>query len=147
MDNTWDERVAQQRSSRPSIPDTEFYHRQQQESQNKKIQEMRLSIEKLMLERHSVDADIVYWMDFIERVVYTCGGESKVTFLDVGNDFIKIETRVPLNANLYQFLAESPENPRFHKVVTKILLKSERIKNVRWLPRERGALMLVTFNE
>lgn len=85
-------------------------------------------------------------MDYLENVIRSCGGDQKCTFLDVGRDFIKLHTRITTKVNLYPVLAESVENPRFHKMVTKILMGVKQIENVRWLPREDGAFLLVSFN-
>lgn len=88
-------------------------------------------------------------MDWIEKVIYTCGGEPKTRYLEVNSSFIKCYTRVPMEANLFQFLPESQDNPRFHKVVTKLLLLCVSVSGVRWMPSiegERGSYILVSLN-
>lgn len=89
-------------------------------------------------------------MDFVEKLIGACGGETKATFIEVSSHFIKCFTRVPLQGNLFPFLPESQDNPRFHKVVTKVLLLKSCIEDVRWLPSvegERGSYLLVTLKK
>lgn len=101
------------------------------------------------LEKEQVEG-VFKIMDFIEKVIHTCGGESKATFLEVSHTFIKCFTRVPLQGNLFPFLPESQENPRFHKVVSKILLLKNCVEDVRWISSmegERGSFLMVTLKK
>jgi hypothetical protein len=85
-------------------------------------------------------------MDLIEEIIKTCGGESKPSFLDVSYDFIRVQIRVPITANLFQYLPEEDSNPRFHKVVTKLLLQVKKVHGVRWLPSEdRGSYIVISL--
>lgn len=88
----------------------------------------------------------IQFMDAIENVIKACGGESKVNFMDVTHSFIKVQTRVPLSANLFQFMPESDDNPRFHKVVTKILLLCPQVTGVRWLSVDGNTFLLVSMD-
>jgi hypothetical protein len=126
-----------------SESNTSYNQKQMQDSMMTKVNQMREGINKCTIIGQKLDADPIVFMDYLEQLVSACGGESKITFLDVGRDFIKLSTRVPMTANLYQFMPESPENPRFHKTVTKILLTIPVIESIRWLPAEGGALLLV----
>jgi hypothetical protein len=118
-----------------------------QDSMMAKVNKMRDDINNCTLMGRNLSSDSLQFMDYIENLIHACGGESKLTFLDVGRDFIKVLTRVPLNANLYQFMPESKENPRFHKAVTKVLLCVPVVDSIRWLPAESGALLLVKLRE
>ncbi|MNN81825.1 hypothetical protein D3C81_1986870 [compost metagenome] len=86
-------------------------------------------------------------MDFVEEAIGVCGGEKKVQFLDVSRTFIKVFTRVPMTANLFQFLPEADDNPRFHKVMSKILISQGFVQEIRWLPHTEGAVLLVLLTE
>jgi hypothetical protein len=129
------------------IPDTEYNRKMQEESKNRQAQEIvkKISIlEKKLLAQSNLT--VVNVMDLIEEVVSTCGGESKLTFNDVSYDFIRVHTRVPMSANLFPFMSESPNNPRFHKVVTKLLLMIDGVRGVRWLPsEERGSYIVISL--
>jgi len=82
-------------------------------------------------------------MDLIENSITACGGEQKVHFLDVSRSSVILATRVPMSANLFQFLPESEDNPRFHKIVTRLLLQVPHILGVKWVPAESGAKLIV----
>lgn len=139
-----------ERSSRFLDP-TEYNRRMQMESLQKKEQEIVTSIKSLetkLIGTRQMSLSITDTMDLLEETIKTCGGESKVTFLEVNSDFISIQTRVPLTANLLQFKGESDDNPRFHKVVTKLLLQMCNVKGVRWLSKEdRESVMVVSLNK
>ena len=126
-----------------NLDPTEYNRKQQQASMDAKVAQTIAEIGKAEASLSGKQAkSIVHMMDLVESVIKCCGGESKVTFLDVTPNFIKISTRVPLSANLFQFKPEEDSNPRFHKVVTKILLLSASVEGVRWLPSDNGALLL-----
>jgi hypothetical protein len=130
------------------IPDTEYNRRKQDEAKQAQVNDIAKKVNKVeaKMKATSISAPITTMMDLLEEVISACGGESKLTFLDVGSDFIRVATRVPVTANLFQFLEEAPDNPRWHKVVTKILLLCPRILSVRWIPSEdRGAYLIVSL--
>ena len=129
------------------MPNTEYNRKMQEENKNKQVQEIlrKISIlENELIAQNNVS--VIKMMDLIEKVVSTCGGESKLQFNDVSYDFIRVHTRVPMSANLFPFMGESPDNPRFHKVVTKLLLLIDGVRGVRWLPSEdRGSNIVVSL--
>lgn len=131
------------------VPNTEYNRKMQEESKNRQAQEMINKISKLeskLIGTIRMNLSVLDIMDLVEEVVSTCGGESKLEFRDVSRDFIRVHTRVPMSANLFQFLGESPNNPRFHKVVTKLLLMLKEVSGVRWLPsEERGSYIIISL--
>ncbi|APZ82395.1 hypothetical protein [Bacillus phage SPO1L4] len=86
-------------------------------------------------------------MDHVERVIHACGGDQRCSFLDVSRDFIKIHSRITSKMNVFPDTSvPDSENPRIHKTVAKILMDLEQIQSVRWLPREDGAFLIVSFD-
>lgn len=126
---------------------TSYNQKQMQDSMMAKVNQMRDGINKCMTEGQELRSESIPFMDYLEKLISACGGESKLTFLDVGRDFIKLSTRVPMTANLYQFMPESQENPRFHKTVTRVLLTIPVVESIRWLPAESGSFLLVKLRE
>ena len=124
-----------------------------QEQQKKAMEERRGKIvdDVSALEKDIKDikgpVPITGAMNWVERAIRCCGGESKVAFLDVTHTFIKVATRVPMNANIFQFLPEHESNPRFHKVVTKVLMQMPFVHGVQWIPQDGGAVLLVDLKD
>ena len=131
------------------LPDTSYNRKLQQESMNKRKQEILENINALKTDLPTREGlSIVELMDLLEKVVKMCGGEAKLEFLDVGLTFIKAHTRVPLSANLFPFLDESEDNPRFHKIITQLLIGMKQTSGVRWVPTEdRGAYIIYSIKE
>ena len=84
-------------------------------------------------------------MDLLEAIISRCGGEKKLSFLDVSSNYIKLASRVPLTALLFPFLPESEDNPRFHTTVTKILMKAKCVTGVRTMPSGDNTVVMVSF--
>lgn len=128
---------------------TSYNLRMQEESLKARETEMRTNISKLETKlsgTRQMTLGITDLMDLIEETIKTCGGESKVTFIDVSLDFIMVQTRVPLTANLFQFKGESDDNPKFHKVITKLLLQVWQVHGVRWISGEdRSSNVIVSL--
>lgn len=124
---------------------TEYNRKQQEISMQNRMTELRANISKAEALIKTIPPSVISMMDLLEIVIKACGGESKVNYLDVSKSFIKIGTRIPLTANLFTFMPESDDNPRFHKVVTKILILSPNVEAIRWLPVDTGALLLVSL--
>lgn len=99
------------------------------------------------LEKKAADSPdtlhVIRAMDLVEEVIKGCGGESKVQFLNITHDMVKVATRVPLSANLFSFMPESDDNPRFHKIVSKVLLQFKWVIDIKWVPAEGAAHLLV----
>lgn len=126
------------------MADTEYNRKKQQESMDARVREITANIARAEASLVKGEAkSLIAMMDIIENVIKVCGGESKVVFLEVTSALIRISTRVPVTANLFQFLPEGDNNPRFHKVVTKILLLSPSVSGVRWVPAEGSAMLLI----
>lgn len=90
--------------------------------------------------------DLTDIMDCIEKIISCCGGENKPTFLEVHRDMIRVYTRVPLQANLYQFIPESHEsNVKFHRKVTELCLLIKKVHGVRWMQVESGCHLILTL--
>jgi len=128
--------------------DPSSYNReQQQKAEAKRMSEIATAIAGVETSiKRNPKRTLFQIMDLLEEVVRNCGGEPKLKFLDVSPTYIKIFTRVPIEANLFQFLkTETQDNPRYHKVVTKLLMQCSTIKEVRWIESEstRGAYLLV----
>uniref|UniRef100_A0AAU8BBE8 Uncharacterized protein n=1 Tax=Bacillus phage Adastra TaxID=3143958 RepID=A0AAU8BBE8_9CAUD len=85
-------------------------------------------------------------MDHIENVIRSCGGDQKCSFLDVSRDFIKVHSRITTKINVFPMVEENQNNPRVHKKVAKILMSLGQIQSVRWIPREDGAFLIVSFD-
>lgn len=132
-----------------AFDNTEYNRRMQQQSLDKQKSDMVANIAKLENKLDGTRGMTLYVtdvMDLIEEIIKTCGGESKPSFLDVSYDFIRIQTRVPMTANLFQYLPEEDNNPRFHKVITKLLLLVNKVHGVRWLPSEdRGSYIVISL--
>jgi len=132
-----------------AFDNTEYNRRMQQQSLDKQKSDRITGIAKLENKldgTRSMDLYVTDVMDLIEEIIKTCGGESKPSFLDVSYDFIRVQIRVPITANLFQYLPEEDNNPRFHKVVTKLLLQVKKVHGVRWLPSEdRGSYIVISL--
>lgn len=94
---------------------------------------------------------VISAMDFIEKCLVACGGEPKVQFLEASSmpngGFIRILSRVPLTANIFPFKPEGEDNPRYHKVVTKLLLQQKFVSGVKWVPNDSGAVLMVELTK
>jgi hypothetical protein len=120
-----------------------------EEQQQKQMQEKVANINKLR-ENVKYDRDVrgsyVGLMNFIEKLLHVCGGESKANFIEVTRDFMKLATRVPMKANLHTFLPDDDKNnPRFHKVVTQVLLEIPEIVGIRWVPQAEGTFLILSI--
>lgn len=129
-------------------PNTEYNRKQHQDSMQRKVNEtieaIRAVTDHLLTENFPTITDR---MDVVEKVIVCCGGEKKVNFLEVSSDMIKIGTRIPMKANIFPFLPDdATSNDRFHKIVTKVLLCSEFVHSVRWIPQEEGACLIIALN-
>jgi hypothetical protein len=133
-----------QNVSKPIDPTT-YNLQQQQKAMDARKQQIVDAITKLEQEARRMvkPVPVVDAMNWVEKSITACGGENKVMFTDVTHKFIKIHTRVPMTANIFQFLPESDDNPRFHKVVAKLLIQMPFVAGVRWVPIDGGAALLV----
>jgi hypothetical protein len=122
---------------------TTYNQQKMKESMQSKRVEMEKQIQEKISEGKKLDGTIIQFMNYLEGLVHACGGENKLAFLEVSSNMVQAETRVPVTANLYQFLPEGDDNPRFHKTVTQILVSLDVVERVRWVPRERTAIILV----
>ncbi len=125
------------------------YNVKVREEQHKKlVQERVAQINKVREEAEysREERNMVWLMNFVEKLLHACGGEKKANYLDVSRDFMKILTRVPLKANLHAFLPEDDiNNPRFHKVTTQVLLELPEVSGVRWVPSEEGTFLIISI--
>ncbi|MMZ43609.1 hypothetical protein D1872_51710 [compost metagenome] len=131
-------------------PDTTYNQQKQKEAMEARKAEIVASVantENTIRRDWNKPVPITTAMDLVEKVIQGCGGEPKVQFLDVGRNYLIVQTRVPLAANIFQFMPEGEENPRFHKVVTKVLLQSTQVSAVKWVPVDNGAKLLVSISE
>lgn len=134
------------------MPDPTAYNRKLQQESLLKQKDIIISSvakmeDKMQGTRH-MNLTVVDMMDLIEEVIRSCGGEPKATFRDVSFDFIRVQTRVPISANLFQFIPDGEDNPKFHKVITKLLLQCQKVYGVRWIPDEdRGSYIIVSLNK
>ncbi|WIT25893.1 hypothetical protein [Bacillus phage SPO1L1] len=108
------------------------------------IKERTQSMEKVK-EITKVDS-LIGMMDHIENVIRSCGGDKQCSFLDVSRDFIKIHSRITTKISVFPVVEENQNNPRVHKRVAEILMGLDQVQSVRWIPREDGAFLLVTFD-
>lgn len=133
------------RLNQPQIKESSYDSRMRQKQLQNQAQERVTAINRLRMEIPEEGFHYVALMDFIERLLATCGGEPKANFIDISRDFMKILTRVPLKANLHPFLPEEDKNnPRFHKIVTQILIGMDQILGVRWVPVENGTILVLS---
>ena len=136
-------------SYRRPMDNTEYNRRMQQDSLENQRQSTVTTIAKLenkLFGTQTMELYVTDVMDLVEEIIKTCGGESKPSFLDVSYDFIRVQTRVPMTANLFQYLPEDDKNPRFHKIVTRLLLQIKKVHGVRWLPSEdRGSYIVISL--
>ena len=134
--------------NQPLMGDSSYNMRMREEQQNKQMNQRVSDINKLRKEAEgNKDMDnIVVLMNFIEKLLHACGGESKANFVDISRDFMKILTRVPLKANLHQFLPDDDKNnPRYHKVVTQILIGIPQILGIRWVEVDGGTILILSI--
>jgi hypothetical protein len=138
----------QRQADVPTSDPTTYNKQQQQKAMDERKGKIIAGVQKLESDAMKLKTEtkpvlVTEAMNWVELAIKSCGGESKVAFLDVSHSFIKIATRVPMTANLFQFLPEGDDNPRFHKVVTKLLLLMPFVTGVRWLPQDGGAVLMV----
>jgi len=101
--------------------------------------------EKIKFENNS-DLSIFGVMDLLELIVSACGGESRVSFIEVSEEFVRMATRLPIEANLYPFMPVDECNPRVNKVFIKLALGIKVVKSVRWIPNgEAGSQIIVSI--
>jgi hypothetical protein len=80
-------------------------------------------------------------MDLIQDIIVGCGGESKVKFLDISFDFIRLYTRVPMDQTFGKPVT-------FSTLVTKKLMNTELVHGVKWVeadPMTGGCYIMVSF--
>lgn len=124
---------------------TKFNIQKQKEAMDAKKTEIVVAVGEMERKGKALPPTIsaIQAMDFLEECLRACGGEQKANFLEVGHSFVKVFTRMPMSVNLFPFLPEGTDNPRFHKTVTKLLIQQAFIKAVRWVPQDGGAILLV----
>lgn len=124
--------------------DSSFNEKKRQESVQLQINEKVAKVNQAILKYKDIkDISIIKVMDFLEELIGSAGGESRVAFLEVNRKMIKIGTRMPMKANLHPMVGESKDNPRFHKFITQILMSMDFISAVRWIPTESGSLVII----
>jgi len=116
------------------------YYKEQLTNRGDAIEQVE---EKIKIENNS-DLSIFDVMDLLELIVSSCGGESRVSFIEVSEEFIRIATRLPIEANLYPFMPIDEGNPRANKVFIKLALSIKVVKSVRWIPNgEAGSQIII----
>ncbi len=144
MDRPWNIEGAVNNSE--FLAPTSYNLRMKEEQQRKQVDEKIARINELRNSIPSIDFHYVALMDFIEKLLHACGGESKANFHEVTRDFMRIYTRVPTTANLHPFLPDGDkDNPRFHKVVSQILIGIPAIKGIRWVPDDGGSNLILSI--
>lgn len=136
-------------STYPSMPDTSFNRQKQAEAMEAQVTERVQAIQMVFpkLKQCTMDTPVTTIMDLIEEVIRACGGEQKAQFLDVSRDFIKLQSRVPYEANLFPFLppGDKRDNPRFHNQIVKMITQIPCVHGVRIVPQERSIFILVSI--
>jgi len=131
----------------PNMTKQSSYNEQKrQESIQMQIREKVTKINQVVAKYHGTkDLPVIKVMDFLEELIGSAGGESRVNFLEVDRKMVKIGTRMPMKANLHPMIEESKDNPRFHKFITQILISMEFIDAVRWVPTpsESGSVVII----
>jgi hypothetical protein len=136
--------------NQPIMADSSYNLRMKEEQQKKQIEEKVKAINAIRddykYNRDKYD-NYIGLMNFVEKLLHACGGEAKANFVEVARDFMKLATRVPMKANLHQFLPEDDKNnPRFHKIVTQILLEIPSIEGIRWVPTPEGTFLILSIS-
>lgn len=127
-------------------PNNTFYMKQQEEAKAKKKAEITANVESCTISLTRIRAaNPVFMMNNLQAAIVACGGENKPVFLEVTSDFIRVMTRVPLSTNLFPFIQSEEDNPRFHTVLTRMLVQCPVITGVRTIPVEEGAVVIVSF--
>jgi hypothetical protein len=141
-------KVSDPRLNQPLMADSSYNLRMKEEQQKKQIEERVQAINELRKVPASTNMNYVDLMNWVEKLLHACGGEAKANFIEVSRDFMKLATRVPMKANLHQFLPEDDKNnPRFHKVVTQILLTTSLIEGIRWVPTPEGTFLILSVKK
>lgn len=120
----------------------EYYDGLAKDVEKKMLSERLEKVNKLR-EKGKESMKIIQLMSFVEELMEACGGEKKANFLEVSRDMLRIGTRVPMKVNIFPFLRDNENNPRFHKVVTEVLMEMDVIERVQWIPQSNGAILLV----
>ena len=116
----------------------------QKEVIDKKIAGLQRTLEQMKKE----ECNLIDKMDIVEQVVSTCGGEPKTVYLDVSRDFMKIYTRISLDAYLYPFISEAePDNTKLHKVIIQQLLRLPWVDGVKWIPVDKGSHIIIVISQ
>ena len=124
--------------------DSSFNERKRQESVQLQINEKVVKVNQAIMKYKDIkDLSVIGVMDFLEELIGSAGGESRVAFLEVDRKMVKIGTRMPMKANLHPMVGESKDNPRFHKFITQILMSMNFISAVKWIPTESGSLIII----
>lgn len=124
--------------------DSSYNNKKRQESIDAQINAKTMKINNLVVKYSTInELSIIKAMDFVEELIGSAGGESRVNFLEVDRKMIKIATRIPMKANLHPMLEEGGGNPRFHKFITQILLSMNFVDSVKWVPVESGSLVII----
>ena len=112
---------------------TEYNRRQQANAQEARKMEINKALAKWRADTLELGTNIspIAAMDVLEGLLRAAGGEKKGTFLEVNGSMVKMVTRVPITANLFPFLPESEDNPRFHTIIAKHLLLMGFVDGVR----------------
>jgi len=134
------------RLNQPIMKDTTYNRNLKEEQLKKDVAEKVKRVNQLKGEATYVkNKDYVWLMNYVEKIMHACGAEPKANFVEVTRDFMKLITRVPLKANLHPVLPEDDaSNPRFHKVVTQVLMELDMIGGVRWVPTESGVYLIIS---
>lgn len=130
---------------------SEYDNQKMQEGLQKRKQEIQQRIQKASLSIQENQAkDMIDMMEIVEHIICACGGESKLNFYEVSENFLRTFTRIPMELNIFPFLPESTDNPRFHKVVTQLILECDIVKGIKWVPsteQNRGTFIIITLKE
>jgi hypothetical protein len=139
-------RVSDPRLNQPIMADSSYNMRMKEEQLKKQVEERVISINKLRNEQKDKTFNYVELMNHIEKLLFTCGAESKANFIEVARDFMKIATRLPMKVNLHPGMPDDDKsNPRFHKVVTQVLLEIPQIEGIRWVPTPDGTFLCLSI--
>lgn len=123
-------------------PDNEFYRKQAKEEELRRIKERIDGINELRRKKDE-QMKVIVFMSHIEKLLSISGGEPKANFLEVRADLVKIGTRIPMKVNIFPFLPDNEQNPRFHKIITEVLMEMKVVSGVRWVPQSGGVVLVV----
>lgn len=139
-------RLADPRLNQPIMADSSYNKRMKEEQARKQMKERVDAIGALRNLQRDKKFHYVELMNHVEALMRACGAEPKANFIEVARDFMKLATRLPMKANLHPGLPEDDkDNPRFHKVVSQVLLEIPQIEGIRWIPTPDGTFLVLSI--